>query len=588
MPDTTPQIFVSYSHKDEKWLKRIQVHLKPLVKRGEFTLWSDEVIVPGEDWRQKIGDALTSAGAAILLVTADFLGSSFITENELPPLLQKAQGQGVKILWVAVSPCMYNLEQFSKYQALNEPQRPLGSMRRPKQEEELKRIATKIGEVLRESSGVQETIRRTYNREAALKQALQRVTQPPLIHGSKYTRNDIVTTHGDIRILESWHDVVSISHEELRVLPVGFHSVAGKQAYWKCESKTDGQSVEWRWERADGEALQGSFVFDPPVTADRPASFSTERYVFNGVAFTQSERLEDTAGKETREELRVSFRHIWDQLFFQVKFPEHRFPKQFRLIALDQQRNELVDESEFARQHLNILFESQNLVLALPQPLPGIRYTISWELPESASSQLADTEQGFVDEVTRRLLGLRMGVTAPAALTNALVSCRKRILGLAGAPLEPLSLALYVYDRQKSGLVCVCTADASAVEQNWEKYFFKPGRGVVGTSFRRRSVEVSPPIGSDVERMELVGGKEPPKLVICVPLFYGDYAERALAVLSFESESPSSKLRKFASKGEVREELREQFANWYKDGLAPAIGVSSTRDFWQQRVASSN
>ena len=38
-------IFVSYSHRDRKWLERLQVHLKPLVRAGNIDLWDDTVYV---------------------------------------------------------------------------------------------------------------------------------------------------------------------------------------------------------------------------------------------------------------------------------------------------------------------------------------------------------------------------------------------------------------------------------------------------------------------------------------------------------------------------------------------------------------
>ena len=35
------KIFISYSHSDEKWLRRLQVHLKPLERQGLIECWDD-------------------------------------------------------------------------------------------------------------------------------------------------------------------------------------------------------------------------------------------------------------------------------------------------------------------------------------------------------------------------------------------------------------------------------------------------------------------------------------------------------------------------------------------------------------------
>src|SRR4051794_40318376 len=90
-------VFVSYSHKDQKWLDRVRVHLRPSVREGLLDLWDDSRINAGADWRAEITNALSRARVAILLVSADFLASDFIIHEELPPLLDGAATNGVVI-----------------------------------------------------------------------------------------------------------------------------------------------------------------------------------------------------------------------------------------------------------------------------------------------------------------------------------------------------------------------------------------------------------------------------------------------------------------------------------------------------------
>jgi len=117
-PPRTPLVFVSYSHKDKKWLERLETHLAPLLRKGALIAWSDKQVHAGQQWRKEIEAAILSAQVAVLLVSPDFLASNFIAENELPPLLEGANERGLTVLWVAVSSSFYDEEQFAKYQAL--------------------------------------------------------------------------------------------------------------------------------------------------------------------------------------------------------------------------------------------------------------------------------------------------------------------------------------------------------------------------------------------------------------------------------------------------------------------------------------
>ena len=54
----------------------------------------------------------------VLLVTKDFLASSFINEHELAPVLKGAEIDGVKILWVLIRACAYSQTPLKRYQSV--------------------------------------------------------------------------------------------------------------------------------------------------------------------------------------------------------------------------------------------------------------------------------------------------------------------------------------------------------------------------------------------------------------------------------------------------------------------------------------
>ena len=122
-------VFISYSRHDIQYLKRLLVHLKPLEKKGIIDLWVDTKLAAGDRWKEEIEKALKQARVAILLVSADFLASDFIVDNELPPLLSKAESEGTRVIPVILRPCRFTRdENLKRFQAINDPGKPISNV----------------------------------------------------------------------------------------------------------------------------------------------------------------------------------------------------------------------------------------------------------------------------------------------------------------------------------------------------------------------------------------------------------------------------------------------------------------------------
>jgi hypothetical protein len=121
-------VFVSYSHKDGIWLERLETMLRPLVRNLTLSVWDDRKIRPGQLWREEIVSALSRARVAVLLVSAEFLASDFIAEEELPPLLEAARRRGTRIIWVPVGACLFREAGLGEFQAAHDPGEPLEAM----------------------------------------------------------------------------------------------------------------------------------------------------------------------------------------------------------------------------------------------------------------------------------------------------------------------------------------------------------------------------------------------------------------------------------------------------------------------------
>ncbi len=141
-------IFVSYSHADREWLKRIHVHLKPFERNGTINLWDDTKIIPGKKWRDEIQVNLECAKIALMLVSADFLASDFIANHELPHMLEMAKNAGTEIIPVIIKPCAYTESELNIFQSFNPPTEPLIGMNRTKREKLFVSLAQRIKDLV--------------------------------------------------------------------------------------------------------------------------------------------------------------------------------------------------------------------------------------------------------------------------------------------------------------------------------------------------------------------------------------------------------------------------------------------------------
>lgn len=123
VPSDQKRVFISYAHVDVQYLQRLVVHLKPLERDGLIEVWEDTRLRSGDLWRQEIQKALDRSGVAVLVISADFLASEFIVNDELPPLLRNAENRGVRIIPIIVKPCRFVRDaKLRHFQAVNRPE----------------------------------------------------------------------------------------------------------------------------------------------------------------------------------------------------------------------------------------------------------------------------------------------------------------------------------------------------------------------------------------------------------------------------------------------------------------------------------
>ncbi len=142
-------VFISYSKKDAKWLDYLRTHLSYLEREYKFTIWEDSKIEVGTEWRAEINKAISSTKIAILMVSANFISSEFINNEELPALLAAAKEEGAYIFPIIISHCMFSdIEAISKFQTINPPSEPLTLMNEGQRDALFLKVTREIKRVL--------------------------------------------------------------------------------------------------------------------------------------------------------------------------------------------------------------------------------------------------------------------------------------------------------------------------------------------------------------------------------------------------------------------------------------------------------
>ena len=108
------KVFVSYSHRDEEFKEELITMLAGLQRRGIVDAWQDRRIEAGDEWSKFIQDAMNDCDLALLLVSADYLASRFIQEEEQPELLQRRREAQLRVIPIIVRPCAWQSEPVLK------------------------------------------------------------------------------------------------------------------------------------------------------------------------------------------------------------------------------------------------------------------------------------------------------------------------------------------------------------------------------------------------------------------------------------------------------------------------------------------
>ncbi len=119
------RVFLSYSHRDERYREQLLIHLSLLKRQGVIETWHDRRIDPGAAWNDAISEELGRADLILFLLSADFLASDYLYDVEVKKALEKHERGEARLIPVVLRPCDWRSAPFGRLQALPRDSKPI-------------------------------------------------------------------------------------------------------------------------------------------------------------------------------------------------------------------------------------------------------------------------------------------------------------------------------------------------------------------------------------------------------------------------------------------------------------------------------
>ena len=115
------KIFITYSHKDKEAKNELRTRLAVMEQQeSKITIWHDNEILPGDEWREAIFTNLANSDILLYLVSAQSLASKNCNKE-----LADALNFKIRIIPIILEDCDWQSDKFSKFEVLPEKGKPI-------------------------------------------------------------------------------------------------------------------------------------------------------------------------------------------------------------------------------------------------------------------------------------------------------------------------------------------------------------------------------------------------------------------------------------------------------------------------------
>jgi hypothetical protein len=111
-------VFISYSHKDDEFRERLDVHLSLLKRQGIIRVWHDRRIGAGKDIHGEISENLETADIVLLLISPDFLASDYCYDREMGRAMERHLDGSARVIPVILRVCDWHSALFGHLRAV--------------------------------------------------------------------------------------------------------------------------------------------------------------------------------------------------------------------------------------------------------------------------------------------------------------------------------------------------------------------------------------------------------------------------------------------------------------------------------------
>jgi internalin A len=127
------KLFLSYSHKDEKYVDELRKDLKLMERSGLIRTWYDRALRAGEKWEESILQELNTSDIIVCQLSRDFLASDFCVLTELDTAIERKLAGEAELVAYVLKECGWKeVPRLKRFQVLPQDAKPLSDWKNGK------------------------------------------------------------------------------------------------------------------------------------------------------------------------------------------------------------------------------------------------------------------------------------------------------------------------------------------------------------------------------------------------------------------------------------------------------------------------